>query len=93
MTYPTRPRPHYYCEEHDISRILAFCDQVKANDRVNWVFLIAILTHIKIPTEFNNLVRLLLHNNILHVKVNGHKGAPFKPSNGVKQGFGLSPLL
>jgi len=25
--------------------------------------------------------------------VNGHLGAPFQPSNGVKQGCGLSPLL
>ena len=47
----------------------------------------------QIPQDFINLVRLLLHYNILHAKVNGHKGAPFKPSNGVQQGCGLSPLL
>jgi hypothetical protein len=77
----------------DISGILAFCNQEKAYDRVNWDFLIAVLTHMKIFQDFINLVRLLLHDNILHAKVNGHKGAPFKPSNGVKQGWGLSPLL
>ena len=59
-----------YCEEHDISGILAFCDQEKAYDRVNWNFLIAVLTHLRIPQNFINLVRLLLHDNILHAKVN-----------------------
>ena len=82
------------CEKkHDLSGVLAFCDQEKADDRVNWDFLIAVLTRVQIPTEFINLVRLLLHDNIFHVKVNGHKGSPFKPSNGVKQGCGLCPLL
>ncbi len=73
--------------------ILAFCFQEKTYDRVNWNFLLIVHTRMQIPTEFINLVRLLLHDTILHVKVNEHKGAPFKPSDKVKQGCGLYPLL
>ena len=82
-----------HCEENGLSGILAFCDQEKAYDRVNWDFLFAVLKRMNIPDDFINLVKLLLHDNILNAKVNGHLGAPFQPSNGVKQRCGLSPLL
>ena len=54
-----------YCKEHELSGVLAFCDQEKAYDRVNWDYMFKVLKQLNMHDEFITLVRLLLHENNL----------------------------
>jgi hypothetical protein len=82
-----------HCDDQESEGLLVFCDQAKAYDRVNWDFLFRTLDTLGLPADFTRLTRLLLHDNQISVKVNGHLGSMGRVSDGVKQGCSLSPLL
>lgn len=68
-------------------------DQEKAFDRVDWDFLLSVLSRMGFGASFISWVRLLYTDVRSSVLVNGYTSCSFKPSRGVRQGCPLSPLL
>ena len=82
-----------YLESEDGGGLMLFCDQAKAYDRVDWDFMFSVLETMELGDDFIAMVKLAYTNNRSRVKINGHCGKPFEPSNGVKQGCALSCFL
>ena len=66
---------------------------MKAFDRVNWSFLGRILQKLNFPQLVINSVKTLYCNISSNVSINGFLGKTFYPSQGIRQGCPLSPLL
>ena len=83
-----------YLDEHNLPGLLAFADQSKAYDRVDWEWLHAVLDRAGVHHDFIDLVTLLYSGAEAQLKVNGHVSeSVYKPKNGVRQGGPLSTLL
>ena len=83
----------HYVDETDGEALLVACDQTKAYDLVDHEFMSKVLATMQVPDGFIRLVQCCYASNRVCIKVNGHRGQWFKPTNGVKQGCPLSPLL
>ena len=80
-----------YCEETNTPGLIAFADQSKAYDRVSWEFVSKVMKQMNFPDHFITLSNLLNNKSSVSIKVNGHKGERFTPSNSLKQGCPASP--
>ncbi|XP_026447095.1 uncharacterized protein LOC113347631 [Papaver somniferum] len=68
-------------------------DMAKAFDRVNWDFLLQVLSQMGISSHWCNLIFQCICTTSMAVLVNGSPGKFFKPSRGLRQGDLLSPYL
>ena len=82
-----------YASETNTPLAILSLDQEKAFDRVDWSFLLAVLSHMGFGPSFIRWVRLLYTDIRRAVLVNGYTSDCFYPSRGVRQGCPLSPLL
>ena len=81
-----------YVDRENLPLALLSLNQEKAFDRVDWGFLIRILSF-NFGPDFINWIRLLYNNIKSAVVINGWTSSFFSPSRGVRQGCPLSPLL
>ena len=79
--------------EYNLPVALLSLDQERAFDRVDWLFLFAILTRMGFGDNFIRWLKLLYTDVRSSVLANGYTTRHFKPSRGVRQGCPLSPLL
>ena len=82
-----------FSKEHDVPIAILSLDQEKAFDRVNWDFLLAVLSRMGFGPSFISWVRLLYSGIRSSILINGYTSEAFFPSRGVRQGCPLSPLL
>ena len=82
-----------YMDDTGEDGLLLACDQAKAYDMVDHVFMEKVMIAMEIPADFIKLVQMCYTKNTVRVKINGHLAPAFSPTNGVKQGCPLSPLL
>ena len=82
----------HYCNTHQHSGLLLFCDAAKAFDRVNHSYLLRTMKVMGIPPAFRDAFTLLLTNATTRIKVNGYLGNPIALLNGVRQGDPCAPL-
>ena len=82
-----------YSNESDTAGAILSLDQEKAFDRVDCGFLFRTLCHLGFTSSFISWVRLLYSGVFSSVFVNGYTSEAFFPSQGVRQGCPLSPLL
>ena len=68
-------------------------DIYKAFDSVSWSFLHRVMDTFMIPDSFMHWVELLYKDKEIRFMNNGHVSQPIRPSRGLAQGNGLSPLL
>ncbi|XP_026417281.1 uncharacterized protein LOC113312760 [Papaver somniferum] len=68
-------------------------DMAKAFDRVNWDFLLQVLSQMGFSSQWFNLIHQCISTTSMAVLVNGSPGKFFKPSRGLRQGDPLSPYL
>ena len=82
-----------YVDREKLPLALLSLDQEKAFDRVDWGFLIRILSSFNFGPDFINWIRLFYNNIQSAVVINGWTSSFFSPTRGVRQGCPLSPLL
>ena len=80
-------------EENDEQAALLLLDIEKAFDSVSWSFLRKVLDTYMFPDPFIHWIETLYSNKEVRVVNNGHVSSMIKPTNGLTQGDGLSPLL
>ena len=68
-------------------------DMHKAYDRVEWVFLQAMLEKLGFAQQWIQLVVACVTSVEYKVRFNSNETLPFKPSRGLRQGDPLSPYL
>jgi len=68
-------------------------DLSKAFDRVNWLYLQMLLTHLGFPYTFIKWVICFITNVTFSVLFNGSTSPFFQVKRGLRQGFPLSPIL
>ncbi|XP_026378591.1 uncharacterized protein LOC113273032 [Papaver somniferum] len=68
-------------------------DMAKAFDRVNWEFLLQVLSQMGISSHWCNLIFQCISTTSMAVLVNGSPGKLFKTSRGIRPGDPLSPYL
>ena len=81
------------CIEQRMDFYAVFIDLTKAFDTVNREALWVILSKLGCPQKFTRTIRLFHDGMVGHVLAGGDTSAPFKISNGVKQGCVLAPVL
>ena len=82
-----------YVDRENLPLALLSLDQEKAFDRVDWGFLIRILSSFNFGPDFLKWIRLFYSNIQSAVVINGWTSSYFSPTRGVRQGCPLSPLL
>ena len=82
-----------YVDRENLPLALLSLDQEKAFDRVDWGFLIRILSSFNFGPDFIQWIKLFYNNIQSAVVINGWTSSFFSPSRGVRQGCPLSPLL
>jgi ribonuclease HI len=82
-----------YCDDVKQDGMLIFCDQDSAYPRVEWKFMALTMRTMGFHEDFIELVDIMYKDSTLQIKVNGHVGESFHPTNAVAQGSPLSPLL
>ena len=83
----------YLADDLDLPFALLSLDQEKAFDRVDWPFLLTLLSRMGFGSSFISWVKLLYTGIRSSVLINGYRSSWFYPSRGVRQGCPLSPLL
>ena len=83
----------FLADSQSLDAFLISIDQMKAFDRVNWSFLGRILQKLNFPQLVINSVKTLYHNINSNVLINGFLSNTLYPTQGVRQGCPLSPLL
>ncbi|XP_026428333.1 uncharacterized protein LOC113324228 [Papaver somniferum] len=68
-------------------------DMAKAFDRVNWGFLLQVLSQMGFSPQWCNLIHQCISTTSMAVIVNGSPRKFFKPSRGLRQGYPLSLYL
>jgi hypothetical protein len=68
-------------------------DMAKAYDRVEWIYLRAIMEKLGFSEQWIDLVMKCVSTVSLSVRVNGKFSEYFRPSRGIRQGDPLSPYL
>ena len=82
-----------HCDNEKQKGMLIFCDQDSAYPRVEWEFMAITMRTMGFHEDFVELVNTMYKDTTLQIKVNGHIGESFHPTNAVAQGSPLSPLL
>ena len=82
-----------YVDLENLPLAILSLDQEKAFDRVDWGFLIRILSSFNFGPDFISWIRLFYNNIESAVVINGWTSSFFSPTRGVRQGCLLSPLL
>ena len=82
-----------HCDNEKQDGMLVFCDQDSAYPRVEWEFMTLTMRTMGVHEDFIKLVNIMYQDSTLQIKVNGHVGEAFSPTNSVAQGSPLSPLL
>ena len=80
-------------EQQDKEAILILLDIQKAFDSVSWAFLKKVLDTYMFPDSFIEWIDVLYRNKEIRIINNGHVSTYIKPTRGLAQGDGLSPLL
>ena len=80
-------------EQEEEEGYLLMLDIQSAFDSVSWSFLSKVLDSYNFPDSFIRWIRLLYRNKEIRILNNGHMSGPIKPTRGLAQGDGLSPLL
>ena len=83
----------HQANSEDLPGAILSLDQEKAFDRVEWSYMLKVLTHMGFGSSFCRWVSLLYSNVSSAVLVNGFLSESFPVSRGVRQGCPLSPLL
>ncbi|KAL6570156.1 hypothetical protein OROMI_014670 [Orobanche minor] len=82
---------------HDISQsvtnTIIKLDMEKAYDRLNWNFIIQVLTKFGFSNVWINFIKACISNCWFSILVNGQSVGFFKSERGVRQGDPLSPLI
>lgn len=68
-------------------------DLSKAYDRINWIYIRMLLTHLGFKTDFIRWIMGCITNISYAVLINGAATPFFKGQRGLRQGCPLSPLL
>jgi hypothetical protein len=68
-------------------------DMAKAYDRVEWNYLMAIMSALGFPESWYSLVMKCISSVSFSVRVNGVFSESFKPTRGIRQGDPMSPYL
>jgi len=68
-------------------------DLAKAFDKVNWLYLKMILTHLGFPPVFITWIMGCISYVSFAILINGSASSPFNIDRGIRQGCPLSPLL
>eukprot|EP00253_Pinus_taeda_P011344 PITA_11344 len=74
-------------------RVILKIDLSKAYDRINWLYLRLLLTHLGFNYSFINWIMGCISNVSFAVLINGAATPFFKSQRGLRQGCPLSPLL
>ena len=82
-----------YANNYDLPGAILSLDQEKAFDRVDWNFMLKVLSHMGFGPIFRSWVQFLYSDANSRVLVNGFLSEAFPVSRGVRQGCPLSPLL
>lgn len=78
---------------HQEKGIILKLDFEKAFDSINWEFLFQTMKSLGFGVKWIGWIKSLLRTSRISVLVNGSPTKEFSPSNGVRQGDPLSPLL
>lgn len=81
------------CREQHQDLLIAFIDQLKAFDNVNWELLWSILLRFGCPSRFVNLLQQFHMGMMACVTNGGQESEPFRVCAGVRQGCVLAPVL
>eukprot|EP00253_Pinus_taeda_P016641 PITA_16641 len=68
-------------------------DLSKAFDKISWLFLRMILTHLGFPLEFTRWIMRCITSVSFAILINGSTSHSFQAERGIRQGCPLSPLL
>ena len=79
--------------QHDSNVYCCFLDASKAYDRVSHKRLFNCLHHRKVPLIYIRILAFWYKNQIMYVKWGSAISAGFTVTNGVRQGYVLSPYL
>ena len=80
-------------EENQEEISLLLLDIRAAFDSVSWSFLQKVMDKYMFPDSFMEWIRIIYRKKELRILNNGHVSDPIKPTQGLAQGDGLSPLL
>ena len=82
-----------HCDNEKQPGMILLCDQDAAYPRVEWGFMHAVMRQMGVHDDFMRMVDIMYKDSTLQIKVNGHTGDKFHPTNAVAQGSPLSPYL
>lgn len=83
----------HYAKTNNIPAILLSLYFAKAYDRVQWTYLLKVLTALRFGPRFTQFITKLYTDREAMLNINGHLTSPFHIERGVLQGDPLSPLL
>jgi len=83
----------FKANSEQLEAFLLSIDQMKAFDRVNWVFLTDVLERQNFPPLIIRWVKILYTDITSCIRINGFTGVIFQIGRGVRQGCPLSPIL
>ena len=82
-----------WAKHHCTEAVITCLDFAKAYDRVQWRFLLRVLSKMGFGQRWSQLITEIYDNRSAHLIINGAMSAPFDITRGVLQGDPLSPSL